>query len=239
MPGPYAVVAQLETLAVSDHTSMGAYVAMPAEEGKYPGIIVLQEAFGVTAHIKDICERLAGAGYVAIAPEAFHRTSGPGTTITYGNMEEARPHISAMTIDGQEADLRAAYQWLVDQPNVDSEHIGSIGFCMGGRLSFIANCILPLKAAISYYAGGMAPLLSRADELHTRHLFFWGGLDKHITHEHVDAVATALIAAKKDYINVEISFADHAFNCNDRPNYHPQAAKEAWALSMMFFEQQF
>ncbi len=228
-----------ETLSVSDDTQMNAFIAAPAGDKVYPGIIVLQEAYGVTSHIQDICKRLAENGYVAIAPEIFHRTITPGTTIAYGNMDEARPHIAAMTVEGQEADMKAAYEWLISKPTVDVKNIASIGFCMGGRLSYIANCVLPLQAAISYYAGGMTPFLSRASELHCRHLFFWGGKDKHIPHEAVESLVLALAAAKKDYINVEISFADHAFNCDDRPNYHPQAAKEAWALSMMFLEQQF
>src|ERR1700689_3066316 len=97
-------------LSVSDGTSMRAYVAHP--EGKpRAGLLVFQEAFGVNAHIRDVTERFAREGYLAIAPELFHR-DGPGIDIPYGDIASAMPHMAAMTIPGMEADERAAYDWL-------------------------------------------------------------------------------------------------------------------------------
>ena len=91
------IATQKVTLQVADGSSMNAYVARPAEEGKFPGMIVLQEAFGVNAHIRDVTERIAREGYVAIAPELFHR-SAPGFEGTYDNFPAAMPHMQAMTV---------------------------------------------------------------------------------------------------------------------------------------------
>ena len=72
------------------------------------------------------------------------------------------------------ADLQACYQWLTEQENVDAGRVFSIGYCLGGRVSFLANAVLPLKAGISYYGGGTDQLADKAKDLHGRHLFFWG-----------------------------------------------------------------
>ena len=105
------------TLPVADGTSMAAYVARPAGDGKFPGMLVFQEAFGVNAHIRDITERFAREGYVAIAPELFHRTA-PGFEGRYDDFPSAMQHLQALTEAGQAADLRAAYDWLCGQAQV-------------------------------------------------------------------------------------------------------------------------
>lgn len=230
------IATQKITLPVADGTSMNAYVARPEEQGKFPGMLVLQEAFGVNAHIRDITERMAREGYVAIAPELFHR-SGPGFEGTYDNFAAAMPHMQAMTEAGQAADMRAAYDWLRANPQVSPDRIASIGFCMGGRASFLADATLPLQASISFYGGGIAQtLLPRAGDLHAPILLFWGGLDKHIMPEHRRAVEDALTKAGKPYVNVTISYADHGFFCDARASYNAAAAGLAWKLTLQFLD---
>ncbi len=114
-------------------------------------------------------------------------------------------------LKGLTADLEAAYQFLQQQDNVIGDKIGSIGFCLGGRVSFLANSVLPMVAAISYYGGGIDQLIDEAPNLHGAHLFYWGGLDLHITSDKIEVV-NALKNAGKDYTNVVISHADHGFN---------------------------
>ena len=224
------------TLAIADGTSMSAYVARPEEQGKFPGMLVLQEAFGVNPHIRSVTERIAGEGYVAIAPELFHRT-GPGFEGTYDNFPAVMPHMQGLTEDGQAADMRAAYNWLQANPRVSADRIASIGFCMGGRASFLADATLPLQASISFYGGGIAQaLLPRAANLHAPILLFWGGLDKHITVEHRRAVEDALTAAEKPFVNVTVSYADHGFFCDARASYNPVAASLAWKLTLGFLD---
>lgn len=223
-------------LPVADGTQLHAYTASPANPtGSVPGILLLQEAFGVNHHIRNVADRLAQAGYLVVAPELFHRTAAPGLEIPYSDFPSAMPHMQALTVEGLTADVQAAYAWLQAQSGVKTDKIGSIGFCLGGRVSFLANAVLPLQAAVSYYGGGLAQLKSRAPELHAPHLFFWGGQDKHIPQEQAREIVEAVEAAGKPYINTVISYADHGFHCDERPSYNASAAHEAWAMTMAFF----
>ena len=222
------------TLQVSDGTSMNAYVATPADGGKLPGLLVFQEAFGVNPHIRDVTERFAKQGYVAIAPELFHR-SAPGFEGSYTDFASVMPHMQALTPQGLLGDAQAAFDWLQKNPSVQANSTVSVGWCMGGRVSFLANTALPLRAAISFYGAGIAPaLLPRVPESHGPMLFFWGGLDAHIPQEQIRSVMDAMKQAKKPYVNVEFSDADHGFFCDARASYKETAARQAWDLSLRF-----
>jgi carboxymethylenebutenolidase len=224
------------SLQISDDTTMAAYISLPQNiKDGLPAIILLQEAFGVNHHMRMVADRYAAEGYIVIVPELFHRTAPVGFEGDYNDFSGVMPHYNALTNDGLTADLQACYQWLSNQP-VAKDKIYSIGYCLGGKVSFLANAVLPLKAAVSYYGGGTDQLADKAIDLHGKHLFFWGGKDKHIKDENINTVLTALDAAGKDYVNVKISYADHAFSCNDRPNYNETAANEAWALTLAFLK---
>lgn len=222
-------------LNVPGSTPMQAYVARPAREVAHPGVLIFQEAFGVNSHIRNVTERFAAQGYVAIAPELFHRTAPAGFEGDYKNFPSVMPHMQAVTNDAAEADIRSTYEWLHSNPKVKADQISCVGFCMGGRIAFLANSIVPLLSAVSFYGGGIAPgLLDRAAKLHGPALLIWGGLDKHITPEHRKAVIDALAAHHKPYVNVEFSNADHAFFCDERSAYEPDAARQSWALTLEF-----
>jgi carboxymethylenebutenolidase len=227
---------QTVTLKVKDAGDMNAYVVSPDDQKTYPAILVFQEAFGVNNHIKNIAEKIAAKGYIAIAPELFHRTAPPGFVASYTDFDSVKPHMSALSNEALIADVHATYGWLQQNDQVIKNKIGSIGFCLGGRVSFLANASLPLAASISYYGGSMHTIADKAKELHAPQLFFWGGLDKHILPEHINAVIKAMNDAGKEYINTVISYADHGFNCDERVSYNAKAAKEAWAMTMAFFE---
>jgi len=226
-------------LNVADGTTMCGYVARPQGSAPHTGLLVFQEAFGVNGHIRDVTERLARGGYIAVAPELFHRTAS-GFEGAYTNFEAVMPHVRALTDRNLEADVGSAYEWLRADPGTQGQSIACIGFCMGGRVTFLTNALLPVKAAISFYGGGIAPspfgpgLLSRAGDLHAPQMFFWGGLDKHIGPEQTHAVTESLRAAGKPFVNVEFSDADHGFFCDARSSYNPSAARQAWALALTF-----
>ncbi len=167
------------TVPVSDGTDIDLYVASPEGKGPFPAIIVLQEAFGVTGHIRSIAERRCKEGYVAVAPDLFHRTVRR-LEAAYTDFPSVMPHYQAITQEGLSADLKASFDWLQQQSNVQKDKIGSIGFCLGGRVSFLANAVLPLAAAVSYYGGQLDTMIDLAPALHANHLFFWGGKDQHI-----------------------------------------------------------
>jgi len=222
------------TLKVADGTKMDCFVARLRDEEPRPGLIVLQEAYGVNEHIRDVTERFGRQGYVAIAPELFHRTA-PGFEGDYNNFESVKPHYSAINRADVDADLRATFDWLHSQPFVKKNEISAVGYCLGGRIAFAANTILPLKCAISYYGGGIPDFaLDRASSLHGPQLFFWGEKDKNIPPEQRATIINALKAAGKSYVNVEFSDAGHGFFCDVRSAYNETAARQSWALTLEF-----
>jgi carboxymethylenebutenolidase len=227
------IVKEKVELPVADGTRMAAYVARPKDGGPHPGLLVFQEAFGVNHHIRNVAERFAAEGYAAIAPELFHRTAPPGFEGSYTDFAAVMPHLQGVTTETAEADVRSAYDWL--RSSAKASEISSVGFCLGGRVSFIGNSIVALRAAVSFYGGGIAPaLLDRAAKLQAPSLFIWGGMDKHITPELRRAVTDALSAEKKIYVNAEFSRADHGFFCEERAAYEPHSARQAWALTLEF-----
>ena len=225
-------------LSVDDGTSMRAYVARPDGKPK-AGLIVFQEIFGINSHIRDVTERFAKQGLLAIAPELFHRTA-PGFESGYSDMGPGFEQMKHLTDLGLEADIRATYKWIQGVPG--ELKICSTGYCMGGRVSTLAAITVPLTCGVSYYGGGIAPsqfnpgLLGRLKDLQAPMLFFWGGQDQHIPPESVAAVTSALRAAYKTFSNVEFSFADHGFFCDQRASYNRQAASLAWPLTLAFFD---
>lgn len=239
MPG---IKTEFLTLQVSDRTEMRAYIGRPEGGQKSPGVLVFQEAFGVDKHIRDVTERLAKEGYVAIAPELFHRTAPPGFEGNTADFQSVMPHVMALTDANLEGDIRAAHDALSRQSTIDSQRIVCVGFCMGGRVSFLANLILPLRAAISFYGGGIARsergpgLLGRAEQTNGAIFLFWGGRDKHIGPVLRREVNEALRATQKTFAGMEFADADHAFFNDTRPSYNRPAAECAWKLSLAFFQ---
>jgi len=222
-------------LKVTDGSTMEAVVERPA--GKVgAGLLVLQEAFGVNGHIRNVARHYADLGFTAIAPELFHRTAPAGFEAAYTDFDSVREHMGGLTPRGLAADMRAAYEWLAGDAQIAPARIAAVGYCMGGRCAYLANADLPLAAAVSYYGGGIAPdLLDRATNQHGPLLMFWGGLDKHILPEQYRAVADALSAAGADHEQVVFAKADHGFNCDERPAYNESASRQALALVLEFF----
>jgi carboxymethylenebutenolidase len=220
------------TLNADDGTSLRAFVARP--DGRPSrGLLLFQEAFGVNAHIRDVAARFAGEGFLVISPELFHRTA-PAFECAYSDFALAAPHLQAITEQGLDADVRAAYGWI------SGEGVGgncaAVGYCLGGRVAFVANSALPLKAAASYYGGRIPPLLGRAPKLSGPMLFFWGGQDHHIPETDRQAIVGGVRDAGKVFVNVIFSDADHGFFCDARPSYHPAAAAQAWSLTKTFLD---
>lgn len=225
-------------LDVADGTRMRAFIAKPRGAGRHPGLLVFQEAFGVNKHIREVCERFAGQGYVALAPELYHRFA-PGFECGYegSQRDEGIAHLKKLTVDGLQADVRAAFAALGARADVKPETVACAGFCLGGRVSFLASATVPVRAAVSFYGGAIAPsLLPMADKVAAPLLMFWGGLDKHIPDAQIASIGEALDRHGKSYVNVRFSKADHGFFCDARASYNPEAARQAWALTLEFLK---
>ncbi len=220
-------------LSVGDGTSMRAYLARPRNAPTAPGLMVFQEIFGVNGHIRELCERFAVEGFTAMAPELFHRTA-PGFITSYDSYVPGREEAVKMTIPGLEDDFRAVSDWFAADAQTGSRKMGSVGFCMGGRMSFLAATTLPLACAASFYGGNIPQHTDRLDRLNSPLLLVWGGADAGIPPEQRATLQTSLLAGKKSFLDVCFEEAGHGFFCDQRADYHSEASHLAWPLALDF-----
>lgn len=223
-------------LKVADGTTMAAFTAQPVEKAK-AGLLVFQEAFGVNGHMKNVTRRLAQEGYLAVCPELFHRTAPVGFEAAYDNFPALKPHFDGLSTEGLLADAKASYDWLQNEGGLKPEKIGSVGFCLGGRMSFMVNAAFTLGAVVSYYGSRiLTQSFDLAKDQKSPLLLIWGGKDKSTTPEKIKELGDALRAGGKNFITAEFSEAEHGFNCDDRPAFHPASAATAWAMTLAFLE---
>jgi carboxymethylenebutenolidase len=227
-----------ETLTVtSAGAEMKLYQAKPDATPR-GAVVVIQEAFGMTDHIKDVCARVASAGFLAVAPHVFHRSGDP--LIAYADMKDVVPHIMALNREDIEADLKACFDYLAKQ-GFSGRQVGIIGFCMGGTISFFAGAQWELGAAVTYYGGGIAQgrfglpaMTEMAPGLKSPWQGNFGDLDQSIPIAEVEqlreAVAKAGVATEVN----RYAEADHGFHCNDRGAYHEASSKNAWLKTVAF-----
>ncbi len=223
-------------LKVADGTSMSAFTARP-DGASNGGVLVFQEAFGVNNHIENIVRRLAREGYVVIAPELFHRTAPVGFEGPYDHFPVLKPHFDALTHETLLADAKSAYDWLQNEVGLKPEKIGCVGFCLGGRVSFMVNAAFTLGAVVSFYGSRiLSQSFDLAKDQKAPLLLIWAGKDKSTPPEKIKELGDALRAAGKNFINAEFSEAEHGFNCDERAAYHPASAATAWAMTVAFLE---
>ncbi len=221
------------SIDVADGSKMDVYIARPAGAGPHPGLLVIQEIFGVNHHIRDIAERFAKEGYVAIAPDMFHRFK-PRYEGGYIDIPASIALTSNLTPEGLIADLLASHDFLKASPLTAGKKVGVIGYCMGGRLSFVANGIAPFDAAVAYYGGGTQQNLDLAPEQHGPVLFVWAGNDGYIPVEAHRAVVDAVRAAGKPFVDIEFANVNHGFFCDARSDYNAEASAIVWPLTLAF-----
>jgi carboxymethylenebutenolidase len=206
---------------------MSVLLARPAGEGKFPAVLVIMEAFGLNQHIKSVAERIAGEGYVALAPDMYHRQSD--AVVGYDQLPEAIRLMTSLRDEQIVADLSATVQYLQAQPFVRGDRIAITGFCMGGRISFLAATALPaIKASAPFYGGGISGLLDRADSIACPMLLFFGDQDPFIPNEEVAKISKTLADLKKQAEVKVYAGAPHGFFCNERDSYRADAAADAW-----------
>ncbi|MFT4068067.1 dienelactone hydrolase family protein [Paraburkholderia sp.] len=226
------------TLSTPDG-AMRAYVARPLNATR--AVIVLQEAFGVNAHIQDVTRRLAGRGFLAIAPDLFHR-SAVGE-FGYDQHAEAVATIGSIGAPQIVADIGAVLDYLRDGAALDADRCAVIGFCFGGRAAFTAATAYPaLGAAVVFYGGGIAAgphaLLDRVAQIEAPLLLHVGDSDPVIPREQIDALDAALRQANLTYRQHVYEQAGHAFACDARPAQFRRAAAElAWERTFAFLDE--
>jgi carboxymethylenebutenolidase len=228
------------TLETSDGP-MGAYEAAP-DGGARRAVVVIQEAFGVNDHIQDVTRRFADAGYHAIAPALFHRAGGG--TAPYDDFEKVFPLFEGLTDAGILADVDAAIEHLHAAGFTDPA-IGIVGFCMGGRVTFLVSLSRALGAAVGFYGGGIVagrfvqfpPLIDQVGNLQTPWLGLFGDEDASIPVDDVERLRQELDGLDVPTEVVRYAGAEHGFHCDVRPSYNAEAATDASARTLAWFEE--
>jgi carboxymethylenebutenolidase len=210
----------------------GAYLAIPHTR-KGPGIVLIQEIFGVNEHIRSVAEQYAADGYLVIAPDLFWR-SGHRIELGYdeAGWKRAVELMNATDVGKAQTDIELAIDALKAQPGLDGG-IASIGYCFGGLLSYHTAANGLVDVAIAYYGGGIQNQLDRADEIEVPLLMHFGEQDSHIPLEAVEKIAERFDTND----NVEIVVypeAEHGFNCSHRDSYNQRAAAEAHGNTLIF-----
>jgi len=212
--------------------SMAAYLALPPA-GRGPGLLLLQEIFGVNEHIRSVAEQYALAGFVVLAPDVFWRQA-PRVELGYEGEDRQRGIALATALQPGEvvADLQAATAALRARPEVGGARVGAIGYCMGGRLAYTAAALAGVDAAVAYYGGGIHTQLTLAAQVACPIQFHYAGHDDHIPPEAVESVRAAF-AGKPAELWVYPG-ALHGFNCWARASYHAPSAALALGRSLGF-----
>ena len=243
-------------LIASDGFALPAYVALPQRKPR-GSVVVLQEIFGVNSHIKSVVDKLADAGYLAVAPALFHRAQ-EGVELGYeaadmaagralkDKMESLKTAAGAALPLQVMLDVQAAVAYAgtaAKMGTMDTQMAGAkpgpvavMGFCWGGLLAWRAACLLKgLSAAVPYYGGGMTVGAELARKPLCPVLCHFGDQDKHIT---IDTVKVFETSHKADNPEVEVKVyaADHGFNCDQRASFNAAAAEQAWGRSLDFLE---
>jgi carboxymethylenebutenolidase len=218
--------------------AMGAYLARPDDGDPRPAVLVFMEIFGINPHIRDIAERLAREGYVALAPDYFHRT-GAGVEYEYNEegMERGMALHDALKADEMVSDVNAAIAWLEARADVQSDRIGAIGFCIGGHMGYLSACETSVCCTASFYGGGIAApegpggaqsTIGRTPKIKGRILCLFGERDGYIPPDQAEAIAAALKDAGVNHETVVYPDADHGFFCDQRDSHQLAAATDAW-----------
>ncbi len=231
----------------SDSVQIDAYLAKPQGEGSYPGIVVLQEIFGVNAHIQEVTERIAKEGYIAIAPALFQRQApGFATGYTPEDIEVGRNYAWGQTKASElKSDIQSAIDYLKTLPEVKKDAFGCIGFCFGGHVAYLAASLIDIKATASFYGaritsntpGNGEPTINITSDIKGMVYAFFGMEDSSIPTEQVDQIQAELNKYEVSGRVFRYQGANHGFFCDRRASYNPQAAADAWEQVKELFSQ--
>ncbi len=210
--------------------SVSGYLARPVGKGERPGLIVIQEWWGLTDHIKSVADRFASAGYLSFAPDLYH-----GEQARLGDNENATILVQKYGPTAV-ADLQKAFDALKALPGCTGK-VGSVGFCFGGRMSLALSLNRPVDAVCTFYGGGMQQLFDQLGKLKAPVLGLFGDQDRSIPAGTIEQFDRLLDQAGVAHEVVVYPNSGHAFFRDDDPvAYRPQAAKDAWERVTKFFK---
>jgi carboxymethylenebutenolidase len=223
--------------------SIPGYRAMPDTGGPFPAILVVQEVFGVHEHIKDICRRLAKAGYFAVAPALYARE---GDVVGMSDSKQIMQVVKKVPERQVASDLDATVAWAGSTGKADTSKLGITGFCWGGRQVWLYAAHNPkLKAGVAWYGVLQRPKndmtpdnpIDLVNRINAPILGLYGGADPGIPVAQIDAMRAALKTAGKPSEIIVYPDTPHGFNADYRPSYRPQQAKDGWKRMLAWFKQ--
>jgi len=238
------IVTERVEIPLEDGGTMGGYLARPDQGGPHPAVLVYMEIFGINGHIRDIAERVAREGYVALAPDYFHRT-GPGIELGYdeAGMSQGIALLGKLVASEMISDARSAVDYLREREDT-TDKMGCMGFCIGGHMAYLTAAESDVDATASFYGGGIAAdagpggepsTLGRTSGINGRILCLFGDKDLLIPKPQVDAIRKALRSSGVDHEVVVYKGCDHGFFCDQRASYDAEAAKDAWGRVKTLF----
>ena len=214
-------------------TGLSGYLALPPG-GAGPGIVLVQEIWGVNAHIRAVADQYALAGFVVLAPDIFWRLA-PRVDLPYDEAGVAQAYGYYQSVDTALAaqDVAAAVDTLRALPQVTGK-VATLGYCLGGQLAFRAAAITEVDAVVSFYGGGIHQHLDIAEKINQPVLFHYAGADAHITSDNVAAVQAAF-AGKTNATFALYPGVGHGFNCWGRTAvFNQHASALATGRTLMF-----
>lgn len=218
-------------IKTSDGKEFSGYLAKPADAANAPGLLLVQEIFGVNSHIRAVADDFAKQGFVVLAPDVFWRAE-PNVELGYDmdSMTRGMGLWGQVTSEQIVADLQDSVKALKSRSN---GKVAAVGYCMGGQMVFRLAATGDIKAGICYYGGGIGGVLDQAKRISVPLLFHYGALDQHIPQIEVASVREAMTGHQDVAIHVYEN-ADHGFNCDQRASYNADAAKLARERSLNF-----
>lgn len=234
---PTQPIQQTEVLISTPDGRMPAVRFVPDTPDRQPAILLLMEAFGVTSHIRDVASRIAREGYIVLVPDLYYREL-PNNKFGYDEVEHAMAMMWRLDFgQSMENDLRAALNDLRSQPTVNPDHVGVTGFCLGGGLTFLTACQLSdqIAAAAPFYGMVLDEWIDAVKEITIPMMLFFGGRDPFISSDRIQQIDARFRELDKEYTLKVYPDAGHGFFCNERSDYNPEAAVDAWEKLTQFF----
>lgn len=209
-----------------------AFVAEPDDNAHHPGIVLIQEWWGIEPHIRDLAQKLAANGFVVAVPDLFH-----GKIATEPNDAQKMVMMISGNVDRAAREITGALETIKAMPNVTPKKLGLMGFCVGGFLTYVVASRYPdLGAIVPFYGGGYDPSPAEVAKVNAPVLAIYGSRDHGIPLEHVKKIERMYKTAGKD-ITVKVYDAGHAFLNPDHGMGNEKAAAEAWPVAIRFLQE--
>lgn len=218
-------MAEIVQLHAKDGHTLDAYAVQPGVTA-VGGLVIVQEIFGVSAHIREVAERYAEDGYVTIAPALFDRIK-PGADLSGDDMQRGMQLASKFDADRGVDDIGAAVEWL---RGFGLSGVGVVGYCLGGTMAWLSATRLPIDAAVGYYGGNITSYLGERPKAPV--MLHFGEQDKHISASDVDSIATA-----HREVQIYRYPAGHAFNRDGSAGYDASSATRARERTLAFLHE--